>query len=362
MKIIDIEKLIRPHFSNLNTYDPVDPPEALASKSGVPKNQIIKLNGNENAYGSSPKVSDALSTLQLHVYPDPLQINARNALSKYIGIASERIIAGAGSDELIDLLFRLFISPGDSVIACSPTFGMYEFLAKVSDARIKLVPRDNSFEIDIGAVTQAIESRSKMIFVSSPNNPTGNTISLDQVKILIDTGLIVVIDEAYYEFCKKTYVGLTANHENLVILRTMSKWAGLAGLRVGYGIMSPKLVNHIIDIKQPYNISTAAEAALISSLEDSEYLLEKVSLITNERNRMFSMLANIKGVKPWPSEGNFILCEFQPGCAANVNKGLEKRGIFVRSFNLDILSDHLRITVGTSEQTDSVVKSIAELV
>ena len=142
----------------------------------------------------------------------------------------------------------------------------------------------------------------------------------------------------------------------------MSKWAGLAGLRVGYGIMSPKLVNHIIGIKQPYNISIAAEAALLSSLEDSEYLLEKVELITNERKRMFSMLANIKGIKPWPSEGNFILCEFQPGCADNVNRGLEKRGIFVRSFKLDMLSDHLRITVGTSEQTDSVIKSIAELV
>ena len=126
--------------------------------------------------------------------------------------------------------------------------------------------------------------------------------------------------------------------------------------------MNPKLVNHIIDIKQPYNISTAAEAALLYSLQDSEYLLEKVELIINERNRMFSMLTNIEGVKPWPSGGNFILCEFQPGCADNVNQGLEKRGIFVRSFNSDILSDHLRITVGTSEQTDSVVKSITELV
>ena len=360
---VDIESLIRPHLADIETYDPVEPPESLAVKAGIPEDQVIKLNGNENPYGASPKVSKALAALPLHIYPDPFQRRIREALARYLELDSDQIIVGAGGDELIDLLFRLFISPGDAIIDSEPTFGMYGFYARVAGAEVRSVPRDQAFDIDVpGVVAVAGSSRAKLLFVASPNNPTGNVASEEQVKALLDTGLIVVVDEAYYEFSGNTMAGLVQEHENLVVLRTLSKWAGLAGVRAGYGIMSPKLVSHLIDIKSPYNVSTAAEAALLASLQDVETLLENVSAIIDERERMFSMLDGIAGVKPRPSGGNFILCGFEPGRALAVFEGLAGRGIFVRNFRSPRLRDYFRISVGTREQTDRVVGAIAELV
>ena len=224
------------------------------------------------------------------------------------------------------------------------------------------MPRDELFEIDLDAVKDATGPRTKMIFISSPNNPTGNLASESQVRGLLAMGLIVVVDEAYYEFCGQTVAGLIPDHENLVVLRTMSKWAGLAGLRVGYGIMSPALVKHVIDIKSPYNVNVAAEAALLASIEDAPALLEKVALITEERERMHSLLQSMPGVTPWPSYGNFILCQFPPGRAQAIYEGLAKRGIFVRNFDSERLRDCFRMSVGTPDQTDALIEAMNELV
>ena len=353
--------LLRPHLADIKTYEPVEPPERLAERAGIAADEIIKLDANENPYGASPKVSRALAGLPVHIYPDPLQERVREALAGYTGLDMEQIVAGAGSDELIDLLLRLFVAPGETVIDCEPTFGMYAFSARVAGAKITLVPRDDAFDIDVEAVRRAVDSRAKVIFINSPNNPTGNVATTAQVRSLLEAGLIVVVDEAYHEFCGETVAGMVADHENLVVLRTMSKWAGLAGLRIGYGIMSPVLVRHIIDVKPPYNVSTAAEAALLASMEDSEALLEKVGLIVRERGRMFSLLSDIDGVKPRPSGGNFILCQLEGGRAGDVYDGLAGRGIFVRRFSSERLRDFLRITVATPAQTDAVVRGIGEL-
>ena len=359
---VNIESLIRPHLVDIKTYDPVDPPELLAKRAGIPEDKIIKLNGNENPYGGSPKAAAALAKTPLHIYPDPLQRKIRSALSDYTGMEQEYIIAGAGSDELIDLLFRLFISPGDKILDCDPTFAMYGFCARVAGGEVELVPRDELFEVEVDAVKDAIDSKTKVIFVSSPNNPTGNLASEEQIRALLETGLIVVVDEAYYEFSKQTVAGLTPDHDNLVVLRTMSKWAGLAGLRIGYGIMSPSLVQHIIDIKSPYNVNVAAEAALLASLDDAPALLDNVNLIVEETKRMFSMLEAMPGVTPWPTFGNFVLCQFAPGRADAIYEGLAGRGIFVRNFGSERLQDCFRIGVGTPEQTDALIEAMKELV
>ena len=179
---------------------------------------------------------------------------------------------------------------------------------------------------------------------------------------LLETGLIVVVDEAYYEFAHQTFAGMVPDHENLVILRTMSKWAGLAGLRIGYGIMSPSLVNHIIDIKSPYNVNAAAEAAAIASLEDADTLNEKAGLIIDERERMISLLKEMPGVTPWPSAGNFVLCQFAPGRAGEIHDGLANKGIFVRRFSSERLQDSFRVAIGTPEQTDAFIDALRELV
>ena len=361
MKAVDVEKLIRSHLVDIQVYEPVDPPELLAERAGVPPSEIVKLNGNENPYGGSQKAVEAVAKAPLHIYPDPFQRRMRSALGDYTGLDPERIIAGAGSDELIDLLFRLFISPGDKIIDCDPTFAMYAFCARVAGGCIQMVPRDERFEIDVHAVKKAVDSKSKIIFLSSPNNPTGNLAAEAQVRELLETGLVVVVDEAYHEFCGRSVAHLVPEHENLVVLRTMSKWAGLAGLRVGYGLMSPRLVGHIMDIKPPYNVNVAAEAALLASLEDAPALLENVKAIAHERQRMFSLLEGLPGVRPWPSFGNFILCQLASGAASRVYEGLAMRGVFVRRFSSHRLRDCLRVSVGRPDQTDAFIAALREL-
>lgn len=359
----NIYQLIRPHLLEIKAYDPVQPPEVLAKQAGISEDDIIKLNGNENPFGCSQEALDAIAKTPLHVYPDPLQHNMRLTIAEYANTHMDNVIAGAGSDELIDLLFRLFVSPGDSIIDSDPTFGMYGFCARVAGAETIMVPRNQNFDINIDKIHEAaLNPKAKIIFVSSPNNPTGNIVSESEVKDLLKTGLLVVIDEAYYEFSNSTVSNLIQEHENLVILRTMSKWAGLAGLRIGYGIMSKRLVNHLIDIKPPYNVNVAAEAALIASLHDSETLIERVSKIIEERNRMFCLLDNIPAIKAWPSFGNFILCGFNSGMAQKVYDGLCDKAIFVRRFGTDRLKDTFRITVGNSRETDAVIEGITSLI
>ena len=347
---------------DIQSYEPAEPLESMAERAGIPVEQVVRLNANENPYGASPKVAEALARLSTHIYPDPLQRRLREKIGEYVGADPSRVIAGAGSDELIDLLFRLVVSSGDTVIDSDPTFGMYGFCARIAGAEIRSVPRDASFDIDTSAVVDAIDSRTKMILLNSPNNPTGNLATEDQTRALLDTGLMVVVDEAYFEFCGETAAGLVTEYENLVVLRTFSKWAGLAGLRVGYGIMSSELVDHIIDIKSPFNVNSAGEAAVLASLEDTDGLLGNVRLIVEERGRMFTLLEGMAGVTPLPSGGNYILCGFGPGRADAIFEGMAKHGIFLRKFGHPRLSDYFRITVGTPEQNGAVLKALAEVV
>ncbi|MDA0770704.1 MAG: histidinol-phosphate transaminase [SAR202 cluster bacterium Casp-Chloro-G4] len=360
--MVDIDKFIRPHLAKVQTYDPVDPPELLAKQAGIPEDQIVKLNGNENPYGGSPKAIAAVANTPLHIYPDPLQRKIRQALSDYTGASFDSIIVGAGADELIDLLFRLFMNPGDKMLDFEPTFGMYSFCARIAGGVVEFVPRDELFDLDVEAAKRAIDDRTKIIFVTSPNNPTGNLASEANVRELLDTGLIVVVDEAYFEFCNQTVSHLVDEYENLVILRTMSKWAGLAGLRVGYGIMNPKLVKHIIDIKPPYSVNVAAEAALVASIEDAPALLKNVRKIVDERDRLKDLLNEMPGVTPWPSYGNYILCQFAPGKAQEIFKQLASRGIFVRDYSSQRLKDCFRVAIGTPAETDAFISALREVV
>ena len=359
---IDLKTFIRPHLRDMEAFAPADPPELQATRAGIPQGQIVRLNANENPYGFSPKVVDAVANVPYNIYPDPFQRQVRAALSEFTGLPAETIVAGAGSDEIIDLIFRLVIEPGDTIIDSEPTFGMYSFDARVNGARTVMVQRDERFDVDVDAVMRAIDDSAKIIFLCSPNNPTGNVATQEQIEGLLATGLLVVIDEAYWEFSGRTAAPLARDHENLIVLRTMSKWAGIAGLRIGYGIMSPTLVDHIIDIKQPYNVTTAAEAALMATIEDADYLDGNRDLIVEERERMAELLGRIPGVTPWPSGGNFVLCEFAPGRAREIFDKMAGRGIFLRKFGSRRLEDFFRISVGTPKDTDAVVAALQEFV
>jgi len=365
--IPNIERLIRPELLGLKPYEPIEPLEVLSQRCGVPVDKIIKLDGNENPYGCSPRVQRALADYSYyHIYTDPLQRDVRQALERYVGVGSEHIVMGSGSDELIDLTLRLLLEPGDKVINCQPTFGMYSFSTAVCGGQIVDVPRDSAYAVDVAAVKKAVDPRTKAIFIASPNNPTGNVTLRDDILELVRTGIMVVVDEAYCEFSGQTVAPLVLDHENLIVLRTFSKWAGLGGLRIGYGIFPVNIADLIFKIKPPYNVNIAAQVAALASLADLEYLQGVVRKIVAERERLYSELKRLGFLEPLPSQANFILCRVLDGPSQRegsrqiVNE-LAKVGIFVRYYDTPLLRNFLRISVGKPEHTDALVGALRRI-
>ena len=356
------EKLIRSHLIGVTPYAYVAPLEAATAESGVTVDRIIKLDGNENPYGCSPKVKKALLQYPFyHIYPDSEQRELRQALQSYVGAPLESIIAGSGSDELIEFVMRLFIDPGDRVINCVPTFGMYQFSTDTWGGRVTTVPRNARFGVDIAAVKRAVAEGAKIVFIASPNNPSGNVTPREDILQLLDLPIVVVLDEAYYEFSQKTLVPLVREHDNLIVLRTFSKWAGLAGLRVGYGVFPDKIAKLLLRIKPPYNVNAAAQVAALESLKDLDYLRGTVKAIVAERQRLFDRLAAFQKLRPSPSEANFILCSVVNHDAQSIYQELKRRGILIRYFNTPLLKNYIRISVGKPEHTDALVAALNDI-
>jgi histidinol-phosphate aminotransferase len=360
---MDIKELIRPEFLTMKSYAPVEPADVLSRRAELSAGKIVKLDGNENPYGCSPKVYQALAAYPYyHNYPDPEQRELRKALEEYTGLGSQHIVCGMGSDDLIELILRLFLKAGDEVVNCPPTFGMYPFSTDICGGRVVDVPRTEDFVLDTAGIKKALTRKAKVIFIASPNNPTGNTAAKKKIMDLVDTGKVVVVDEAYFEFSNNlTMANLVPSYPNLIVLRTFSKWAGLAGLRIGYGFFPIEIAGYLMKIKQPYNANAAAQAAVLASLADIDYLRANVTKIVMERERLFGKLEELGWLKPYPSQANFILCSLPEGKAQEIWRGLRKKGIFVRYFYTPGLRDCLRITVGRPEDTDALVKALKEV-
>jgi len=357
-----VRRLIRRDLLSMEGYQPIVPIERLGEGVEVPIERIIKLDGNENPYGCSPRVQRALSSYRsYHIYPDPDQKEVRTALEGYVGVAAEHIVAGAGSDELIDMVLRLFLKPGDRVINCVPTFGMYPFSTEVCGGKVVEVPRGKGYAVDVSAVKAAIDRKTKLIFIASPNNPTANLTPERDILELVDTGMVVVVDEAYYEFSGATVAPLVPKYENLIVLRSFSKWAGLAGLRIGYGVFPTFIADQLMKIKQPYNINLAAQIAVRESMADIDYLKQTVRAIIAERERLFSKLEKLRFLQPLPSAANFIFCNVLKGDAQKIHQELRRMGIFVRYFDTPLLRNSLRISVGKPDHTDFLIEVLRHL-
>jgi histidinol-phosphate aminotransferase len=352
---------VRRSVEEMEEYVPISTPEALAEKLGLRPDQIIKLDGNENPYGCSPRVPGALAEFDgYNRYPDPWQEETRSLLAGFMGVPFESVMLGTGSDELIDTVMRLYLEPGDEVIDFSPTFGMYPFSTRVCGGRVIDVPRDEHFEIDVARAEQRITDRTRIIILASPNNPSGNVPPRDQVERLLATGRLVMVDEAYAEFSGSTMIPMVAEHPNLAILRTFSKWAGLAGLRVGFGIFSQEVMRHLWKIKQPYNLNVAAQVAVRESLADAEWLHGNVRRIIRERDRLAAKLAELDFLRVYPSQANFILCDVLKGSAEDVVVFLASQGIIIRYFRKPRLMNSIRISIGLPEHTDSVISALRD--
>lgn len=357
-----IEKFIRPELADFGGYSAHTSPETLDGKIDVPLEAIVKLDANENPYGPSPRVGPALAVYpDFNIYPDDGQGRLRKQLEGYCGVDARHIVAGSGSNQLIDLVLRLLLSPSDEVINCTPTFGIYRFSTELCGGRLVEVPRDQDFAVDVAAVKSAVTEKTRMIFLANPNNPTGNLTSPSEIVEIVGSGVPVMVDEAYYEFSGETVAGLVSKYPNLMVLRTFSKWAGLAGLRVGYGIFPPEIADYLLRTKIPYNVNVAAQVAVEESLKDIDYLMNNVRAIINERDRLFAGLKEIEWLKPFPSRGNFILCNVLKGDAAGLRQKLLTGGILVRYFDQPRLRNFIRVSVGRPEQSDTLLTALREI-
>jgi histidinol-phosphate aminotransferase len=351
-----------PHIQNLPPYTPIEPFEVLSQRAGRSPDQIIKLDANENPYGMSPRARQALANLSYgHIYPDPESRALRAALARFTGAPVENLLAGSGADELIDLIMRVTLSPGDAILNCPPTFGMYAFDAGLNNARVIDVPRKADFSLDVNGIFSAAEKYSpKLIFLTSPNNPDGSLVPSPLLQRLLTLPVLIVLDEAYIEFSGvDSQIINVPSYENLIVLRTFSKLAGLAGLRVGYGAFPSWLMPALWKAKQPYNVNVAGSVAAIAALDDPDYLDWTVKTLVAERNRLAEELSTLSWLTVYPSNSNFILCRVKGREAAQLKATLaQKYGIFIRYFNKPGLTDCIRISVGKPEQTDILLNAL----
>jgi histidinol-phosphate aminotransferase len=361
-KVIGIEGLVKPWIITLGGYVASKAPDALEGKIEVAAKDVIKLDANENPYGCSPRVQRALAEFSsINIYPDAEQVELRRMLSEYVGARPECIVAGNGSDELIGYVMRSFVGPGDEVVNCVPTFDIFRHRTQLCGGTLVEVPRSEDYMVDVAAVKAAITPRTRLIPLATPNNPTGTKIPLEDILEIVETGVPVLVDEAYVEFNGETVVPLASKYDNMMVLRTFSKWAGLAGMRIGYGIFPPQIADYIMKIKEPYNVNIAAQIAVRESLKDLEYLRNNVKTIVAERDRLFAELSQLSFLKPYPSWANFVFCSVLKGNASEIQQRLERKGILIRYFDIPLLQNALRFGVGKPEHTDVMIRVLKQV-
>jgi histidinol-phosphate aminotransferase len=344
---INIENLVRANIKNMVPYS-----SARHEYSGRAE---IFLDANENPFGSP-------LDKKYNRYPDPLQQRLKEKLGTIKGVPPKNIFIGSGSDEAIDLLCRVFCEPGrDNILVFPPTYGMYEVCAAVNNVTVKKQSLTENFELDIDAIEEAIDPFTKIIFICSPNNPTGNSMRRNDIEIILNNfdGL-VVIDEAYINYARqKTFIPELTEYPNLVVLQTLSKAWGLAGLRIGMAFASAQVIGYMNKIKYPYNISTATQELAMEALDELRTVNDWIQLTVEERERISDELNELDYVeKVFPSDANFVLVKMKDAIA--VHQFLSKKGIIVRDrSNVALCENCLRITVGTPDENKILVEALA---
>jgi histidinol-phosphate aminotransferase len=350
-------ELLKKEIFDIAEYVPGKSIEEIASAYGLDPASIIKLGSNENPLGPSPKAVQALvdTAPYANIYPSADAMELREALSKYTGFPVSNLVAsGPGMDGLLDGICRLMIEKEDEVIVPTPTFAYYELPARACGGKPIFVRRDEDFSFDPEKVLEAESSRTKIIFLCSPNNPSGNLLPEASLRIILEnTRALVFVDEAYVEFADRNLAGLVREYDNLVVGRTFSKVFGLAGLRLGYGIMPEWLVNEYIKAATPFSVSLPALKAGIAALSDTEHLRKSIEITREGREYLKEKIP----FKVYPSQANFVLVDVSPLKAKAVTENLMKRGIIVRACDSfreagDAL---IRVTAGTPEQNRKVV-------
>ncbi len=354
------------YILSIKPYVPGKPIEALEREYGIEKS--IKLASNENPLGPSPMAVKAIQNAigKLNRYPDGGGYELIQNISKKLGAPPENIVLGNGSDEIIGMLTRAFLQPGDEAILPKPSFLMYEIMVRTSGATSVNVPL-KQLSIDLDGIKDKITPKTRMIFINNPNNPTGTIVSKEDFEKFLKNvppEIVVVMDEAYIEFVRTEKcldsIDFIDTERALVVLRTFSKTYGLAGLRIGYGIMPKEISDLLNRVRQPFNASSLAQIGAAAALKDDAFLKKTIDLIHKELNFLYDSLKRL-GINYFPTQTNFFLIDVKKD-ADEVFESLLKHGIIVRSMTSYGYPKYIRINVGLHEENVSFIEALKKVI
>ena len=354
---------VKPWVAKLEPYVPGKPIEELERELGI--KDAVKLASNENPLGPSPRAVEAIRSkaADVHRYPDGASFRLREALAARLGVARESLVFGCGADEILELVAKSFLGPGDECVFAWPSFAMYPIVVKGMGATPVPVPLDAAFVHDLAAMAAALTKRTRVVVVCNPNNPTGTSVgreAFDRFAAALPPDVVLLIDEAYVDFSRRPDridgLAWVARRPGTLSARTFSKIAGLAGLRVGYAVADPELAGYLERARHPFNLNVLAEVAALAALDDCEHL--ERTLRTNREGMAFLAreLAAL-GIESWPSEANFLLAKPGPGAYER----LLRKGIIVRPLSGFGMPEHVRITVGLPEENERLVKALRRI-
>ncbi|MEJ7691810.1 histidinol-phosphate transaminase [Daejeonella sp.] len=344
--MFNLQNILRENIKNLVPYS--------SARDEFKGDASVYLDANENSFGSPLGAN-------YNRYPDPMQFKVKQRLSEIKGVPPRNIFVGNGSDEAIDILFRAFCRPGiDNVITVPPTYGMYEVSANINDIEVRKIKLTPDYQLDVEGIAEAIDDNTKIIFICSPNNPTGNSINRADIEtILANFNGLVVIDEAYINYSRqKTFIQELTEYSNLVVLHTLSKAWGLAGLRLGMAFASAEIIEVFNKVKPPYNVNEASQQLALEALQNVEQINDWIKLTVSEREKLISDLGKLEIVqKIYPSDANFILVKTFD--AKGIYDHLVGNGIVVRDRSkIELCEGSLRITIGTPEENENLIYNL----
>jgi histidinol-phosphate aminotransferase len=360
---MSLRERVNPHVAELTPYKPGKPVEELERELGL--SGAVKLASNENPLGPSPRAVEALRRhgSQVNRYPDGSCYRLRAAVAERHGVTSEQLVFGNGSSEILELLAKAFVGPGDEVVYAWPSFAMYPIVTQGMGGTARTVPLDAALVHDLPAMAEQVGERTKLVVVCNPNNPTGTSVgaeAFDRFAAGLPPDVVLVVDEAYAEFARRPdfpdVVAWVARRPATIFLRTFSKLHGLAGLRVGYGVGGRELVSYLDRARHPFNVSAPAEAAALAALGDDEHVERTLSLNRDGVEFLTRELSDL-GIEVWPTDANFVLVR----AGRDVYEKLLHQGVIVRPMGGFGLPDHVRITVGLPEENERLVKALRRL-
>jgi histidinol-phosphate aminotransferase len=358
-----LETLVRPHILALEPYQPGKPAEELDRELGIQGS--IKLASNENPLGPSPRAVEAMQAAlaTVHRYPDGESHALRIALAARLGVDGAQLVFGAGADEILELLAKVLLGPGDECVFAWPSFAMYPIVVQGMGATSVRVPLDGNLVHDLPALARAVTPRTKLVFVCNPNNPTGTSVgaeAFDRFVASLPQPLVLAIDEAYVDFARRVdfpdSLAWVRRRPGTIAMRTFSKISGLAGVRIGYGVADPELASYLQRARHPFNVSRLAEAAALAALDDDEFR-QRTRRVNQEGVEYLTRELRALGVEVWPTDANFLLAR----AGAGIQARLLREGLIVRPLGGFGMPDHVRISVGLPEENELLIKALRRL-